>query len=54
MANEKGNTTGAGRPEGSMNVPKFSSYFSAEEIEQFAIDMKERAKNNDRIAIFVD
>lgn len=51
--NQKGNTHKAGRKEGSVNLPKFQDYFTQKEIVEFMIDLKERSKSSDKIAVFV-
>lgn len=48
-----GKRQGAGRKEGSINVPKLSAYFTQKEVAAFVEDLKERAKKSDRIAVFV-
>ena len=51
--NQKGNTHNAGRKEGSVNLPKFESYFTGKEIVEFMANLKVRAKKSDKLAVFV-
>lgn len=47
-----GKRQGAGRKKDSI-VPKFSTYFTQEELEKFVHNLKERADKSDKIAIFL-
>jgi len=47
-----GKREGAGRKKDSV-VPKFSTYFTEEEMEKFVNNLKARADQSDKIAIFL-
>lgn len=51
--NHGGKRENSGRRDGSQNVPKFSSYFTEKEVEEFVRDLFIRAKTSDKIAVFV-
>lgn len=48
-----GKRPGAGRQEGSMNIPKLSSFFTQAELEEYVAFLKTRYKESDKIAVFV-
>jgi hypothetical protein len=48
-----GKQEGAGRPKGSTTRPQLRDYFTKEEIKEFALDLRERAKTDSLLAKFV-
>ena len=44
---------GSGRPKGTTDIPRISTYFTRNELKKFIDNLKKRAETSDKIATFL-